>query len=261
MRFDPERALTLARELDQAQGAEVGRFLLDALAARLAGVGLRVEALAGDSHPIGVVGLPVPRDLPGRRVVFAVGIDPRGPSVDRCGSLGLLNELARSWPRSSGQRLEVGFAAVLGAAGEEDLFRWARAEVSGPLPTLIIRLGSTASGRCVAVSARGAGWELARAAAADLWIPHRMERSIWRPLSWWRAERGGLTVIRLASSPKAARPPTPSRWGTGHPPMFSEGAMLGALAQLATEIALRWGRRQAGPAGDDRVARSSQNPG
>lgn len=169
------------------------------------------------------------------------------PGDNRTG-LAILAELARVWPPKLHERVEVRLAAVgsnamgqLGALTLSDEIRrhWPAR------PTLVINIVAAGVGPELVLAGGREALALARAAARDLWIPHRRTR--WSELAreHWPYQRGGVEAVTLGGH-RAGREVRP--------------ATLAATAQLASEIALRWCRR-AGPAQPLSLARSSQKPG
>jgi hypothetical protein len=154
--------------------------------------------------------------------------------------LAVLLELARTWPRRADARIEAHFMAVGGhgidGAGSRALDETIRAEWPAK-PTLLVDLSAPGVGKGLIVSARGHA-DLARSAAADLWIPHRpARRHVW---TTWPGPATPLDddVVWLIGDEAFARS------GRGREAAIDPEA-LGRAAQLATEIALRWARRVA----------------
>jgi hypothetical protein len=239
MNFDPDRALQLAKDLSGPT-----RISADLLAAHLGRLGLRVERRGlNPSQTDGWVLGSTPVEPPtSTQVVVLAPIRawergwsvlrrrPHGASELAEGqNLALLVELAGSWSRATRRRVSARFAAVEGWTAAREL-----AATLGTGPTLFLQV--RAMGRSLTLVGAGRSLELARAAAADLWIPHRVRRERWPRRPWFDARRD-VTMISLAAGPPDA-------------------ATLGAIAQLATEIALRWSRTQA-----ESADRSAQNPG
>ena len=145
-----------------------------------------------------------------------------GPGDNRSG-LAALAELARAWPKSAAGRVEVRFAATSGRA---DLARIIAREWPAK-PTLVVVLESPGHGDGLILEARGAARPLAKSAAEALWIPHRAPAWTFAPSPTRAYAREGLDALRLR--------------GDGTAEQLSV-AGLAAAAQLASEVALRWGR-------------------
>jgi len=163
-----------------------------------------------------------------------------GPDDNRSG-LASLAELARGWPKPAAGRVEVRFAAT---SGRGDLARIIAREWPAK-PTLVVVLETPGLGDGLILDARGAAFRLASSAAQALWIPHRASPWRFSPLRNRAFAREGLEALRLRGDRTA------DQLGP---------AGLAAAAQLAAEVALRWGRQHAGDQGES-FARSSQNPG
>lgn len=173
--------------------------------------------------------------------LFPFLLSARDPGLrDNRTGLAVFLELARTWPRRADARIEVHFVAVggqgLDGAGSRALDKTIRAEWP-PRPTLFVDLSAPGVGRGLILSARGHS-DLARSAAADLWIPHRpARRHVW---TTWPGPATPLDddVVWLIGDEAFARS------GRGGETSIDPEA-LGRAAQLATEIALRWARRVA----------------
>jgi hypothetical protein len=174
----------------------------------------------------------------------------RATASDNRSGLAMLAELGRSIPPRLHDRLEVRLAAVGGSASGQlgaltlaDHIR--RRE---PLtPTLVINLEAPGVGPEVLLAGKGEALELARGAARDLWIPHRLARWSLRPL-----DHRPFLLCKI---------PGVSLTGDRHATAI-EPASLAAAAQLAAELALRWARRHGERAAQPgTAARSSQKPG
>jgi hypothetical protein len=168
------------------------------------------------------------------------------PGDNRTG-LAVVAELARTWPKGARGRIEARFAvAGDGPGGTASLARWELPQWP-PKPTLIIELDAPGLGTEFRLVGRGLALDLARGAARDLWLPHRAAGWLWSRRVPRAFERlGGIRYVGLAGDRRATR---------------IDPALLIAAAQLATEIALRWDRRQRGTDQGESRARSSQNPG
>jgi hypothetical protein len=169
------------------------------------------------------------------------------PADNRSG-LAVLAELARVWTRGGGARIETWFIALGDSsqdqAGARSLARDVRRRPARP--TLIIHLDAPGLGPDVRLVGRARALSLARAAARDLWIPHRASSWIGTALGHQPFQGRGLAGVSLCGDRRASR---------------IDPAALAAAAQLATEIALRWARRERETAQDESAARSSQNSG
>lgn len=173
------------------------------------------------------------------------------PADNRTG-LAVLAELAHAIPSRLDDRVEIRLAAVGGSATGQlgSLTLAEKIRQRDPLrPTLVINIDAPGLGPEVILVGKGVGLDVARQAAADLWIPHRVSRWPIRPLDHRPFNLCQIPGVSLVGDRCGGR---------------IHQASLAATAQLATEIALRWARRQSAPAesqlGESR-ARSSQNPG
>ncbi len=155
--------------------------------------------------------------------------------ADRTG-IALLLEIALTWspPRNSDCDLVV--AAMGGQrldfAGARSLFRELGPELES-VPTLFLFLFAPSAGEITIVS-RNRG-ELAQAAAKSLWIPHRLRSSSLQRFGFWPRESSAHDLVALMGTAALRRQPK-------REPL--DPAALGAYAQLATEIALRWAKRR-----------------
>jgi hypothetical protein len=146
------------------------------------------------------------------------------PGDNRTG-LALLVELAQAWPRSAPGRVEAQLL-VVGRRDPEDWGRLARSW--SDKPTLLVNLEAPGVGTRLVVVGAGEPRALARAAAADLWLPHRAARRAAGPL-----DHESLPEV-----------PALSLTGQRDAPAANPG-LLAATAQLTLETALRWATRQA----------------
>ena len=146
-----------------------------------------------------------------------------GPGDNRTG-LAALAELARAWPKGAAGRVEARFAAT---SARGDLARIIAREWPAK-PTLVIILESPGHGDGLLLEARGAARPLAKSAAEALWIPHSAPARPFAPSPTAAYTREGLPAIRLR--------------GDGSADQLG-AAGLTAAAQLASELALRWGRQ------------------
>lgn len=172
--------------------------------------------------------------------------------TDNADGLGALTELARTWPKSFDERLETRFAALggqaLNLAGLRALGRQIREDWPRK-PTLVVGLWSPGVGQRITLASPSLE-ELAGEAAASLWIPTRRPRSV---------------TIMNDLCPFGNDPPFIGLVGVAEPgegPAFSLESLT-RTAQLATELALRWSRRETASSQEEgqTPARSSQNRG
>src|SRR5262249_29145561 len=148
-------------------------------------------------------------------------------AADNRTGLGLLVELARSWPRSA-RRLEARFLAVGALA---DAVAMAR-EWADP-PTLVLMLEAPGVGATIGLAGREGAVAEASQIAGDLWAPARRQR--WRDPALADFTRiAGMTGFAVTGSNDRGA---------------IEPATLQAAGQLCLEAALRWAKRHA-PAGD-----------
>ena len=187
-----------------------------------------------------------------------------GPGVeDNRTGLGVLLEMARSWPRNLSGRVEVRFVATgalaLDAAGAQAVARQI-VEEWPPKPTLLINLHAPGCSTKMFLLGKGQVLEQAEAAAKSLWIPKfRLvtQRSGLGPLGHHPPECEGQPAVSLIGY----MPWTRKTDLNGNRPTFIDPAGVAAAAQLATEIALRWAKLQGAAPQVDSLAQSSQNPG
>ncbi len=170
-------------------------------------------------------------------------------AADNRDGLATLIELARTWPRATDRRIETRFVAAGGQTLDLAGFRTLHDQLrhDGPgLPTLVIGLWSPGLGPPFHLATNGLEGDDAMASAAEgLWIPH--EFADGRGL--WPFGTGDPDFVAVIGS-------------SGRATVGLES--LGLAAQLATEIALRWARRETTaqePDPNPGRARSSQNPG
>jgi hypothetical protein len=168
----------------------------------------------------------------------------RSPRPEEYG-LALLMELARNWPRTGSRSIEPVFVAAGGQrldyAGSREVVRLLGSEWT-PRPSLIVRFFAAGAGEKIWLSTndrRTAGTlDLALEAGRSLWIPVAMARPwTWLPLMALCPlddPRPAIALIGARSSPSSHASADPQA--------------LHRAAQLATEIALRWAKRQQQPA-------------
>jgi hypothetical protein len=159
---------------------------------------------------------------------------PDAPDVgDNRTGLGLLLELARSWTGARSAPIETRFVAAGGWGGLQALVRAMARECPGT-PTLLVEWLDPGIGPALGLVEHRTG-RLAGSAAADLWIPHRVlpvSRACRRHWPWRDADPGTCYVGMAGSAIGKARTIDPHA--------------LGRAAQLVTEVALRWARRNRG---------------
>jgi hypothetical protein len=151
--------------------------------------------------------------------------------------LAVLLEVARTWPASRAQTIEL----VLAATGGQMLdFVGARAVFSIPspappeVPTIYVLLLAPAVGKEIIISSQTC-LELAESAAKGLWVPYRLTSRSLRSFGLWPEEPPGREVVALVGSGLFSRDPTRAA---------IDSASLQNVAQLATEIALRWSKQR-----------------
>ncbi len=158
---------------------------------------------------------------------------------DRPG-LAVLMEMVRNWPRGGPKRIEALFVAAGGQrldyAGSREVLRLLESRWSSK-PTLLLLFVAPGAGDklllCASEIASSGTEELALDAARSLWIPFR--RLDYRDLSpHWPFEQLKPTIALVGSDPSA----------------FCDNSVdpqaLHRAAQLATEIAIRWAKKQSG---------------
>jgi hypothetical protein len=172
------------------------------------------------------------------------------PSLgDNRTGLATLAELAEALPTRLHERVEIRLAAVGGSSagqlGSLSLADEIRRR-SPAKPTLVINLDSPGLGPELRLVGTGRGLEVARGAAKDLWIPHRVSRSRFCVLDHRPFQLNEIPAVSLCGDRDGAR---------------IEPATLAATAQLVTEIALRWAREGATAPQAVSLPRSFQKPG
>jgi hypothetical protein len=162
--------------------------------------------------------------------------------VERRG-LAVLLELARSWPRSRSQQIEPVFIAAggqrLNYAGAREVVRILESEGPGK-PTLLILFFAPGAGEAIRIAENApisCGLAaLANDSAESLWIPTWgndpcMLFQFW-PFARLKALKAAEPIALIGSDPMA---------------FFADSVSPESLhraAQLATEIALRWAKKQ-----------------
>jgi hypothetical protein len=150
---------------------------------------------------------------------------PASYSGDNRTGLALIEELSQAWPRSAAGRVEAQLAVV----GRRDPAGWERLLRSwDDKPTLVLNLDAPGVGSRLVLVGQGEPLRLARAAAGDLWLPHRAARWAAGPL-----DHESLTTV-----------PALSVTGERDSAAIHAG-LLAATAQLILEISLRWATRKA----------------
>jgi len=155
---------------------------------------------------------------------------------DRTG-LAVLLEMARTWSPSRSPRVEIVFAATGGQmfdfAGARAMFQSLHVE-SGGVPTLLVLWFAPGIGSKLMVVSRNLR-DLAEAAAKSLWIPHRLASRSYRHPDLWPsllAHGDSVSLITARYLDEFERKDV------------VDPACLQTAAQLATEIALRWTKKQ-----------------
>jgi hypothetical protein len=155
--------------------------------------------------------------------------------TDRTG-IALLLEIARTWspPRDSHCDLVVASTGgqTLDFAGARSLLRELESGQER-VPTLFLFLFAPGAGEITTLS-RNCG-DLAQAAAKSLWIPHRVGPSSLQRFGLLPPESSARELVALLGTAALHR--------RGKRAALDPAA-LGAYAQLATEIALRWAKRR-----------------
>jgi len=172
------------------------------------------------------------------------------PSVaDNRTGLALLAELSEALPPRLLERVDVRLVAVCGSSAGQ-LGAVTLADDVGHhwpnKPTLVINLDSPGLGPEIHLIGQGRGLEVARAAAKDLWIPHRVSRWSMAALDHRPFQFHRIPAVSLTGRANGTQ---------------IESAGLAAAAQLTTEMALRWARPETQRGQGASLPRSSQNPG
>jgi hypothetical protein len=159
--------------------------------------------------------------------------------IDKRG-LAVLIEMARTWRRAGSRPFEPVFVAAGGQqldhAGSREIVRLLESEWP-PKPTLIVLFFAPGAGEVLRMSdGMYAEPQIATEAAKSLWIPvFRLDP--WAVCPFWPFDRQCSAqrieyLALIGSDPRAFFDTTAS------------GQMLSSAAQLATEIALRWAKKQ-----------------
>jgi hypothetical protein len=158
----------------------------------------------------------------------------RAPQVDRR-ALAVLLELARSWQRGRHHAIEAVFVAAGGQgldhAGSREVVHSLRSDWQAN-PSLLILLFAPGAGEELLI---GTGdikvGEIAALAATSLWIPHQLGHRLTM-YRFWPFPKWTEVAALIGSNPREF---SDSRVGP---------EALQRAAQLASEIALRWAKKQ-----------------
>jgi hypothetical protein len=202
--------------------------------------------LTVNRNPLGLPGARLAGLLCGMFLWLAIGLrierlvrSHGRPDVrDNRTGLAMLLELARTWPRGTDSRIEARFVTTggrtLDRAGLRKLLR-AIAHEWPPRPSLVVDWLAPGIGPGLTLAEQGTG-PLAKKAATDLWIPHRLAHRAAIAREHRPMGRGGPCYVGMVGSGVATR-----RRSAAAPAI--EPDALGRAAQLATEIALRWAKQ------------------
>ncbi|MEO6809349.1 MAG: hypothetical protein ABI353_09595 [Isosphaeraceae bacterium] len=142
--------------------------------------------------------------------------------------LAILAELARTWPKARGDRVEVLFVTTGGIwNGPANLGEFLRRDATSR-PTLVINLDAPGLGSRLVLVGSKMGVALANEAAKGLWLPHRVSRRRWESPLPACFKGPGLTYVSIRGDQRSA-PIDP--------------AALNATGQLVIEMALRWAKQ------------------
>lgn len=152
--------------------------------------------------------------------------------------LAVLLEMARTWPRTGPRSIEPVFVAAgghpLDYAGSREVVRLLKSEWSST-PFLLVLFFAPGAGDelwlCTNAPADSGLDRLAEDAARSLWIPYRGDE-LFALLSLWPFERCTPAISVMGSDHRAFDDDT------------VDPQALSRAAQLATEIALRWAKKQ-----------------
>ncbi len=227
MKFDPARVVTLADAfVDPRDSGTPGEAAaLDRMAVELQGAGWDLERQSVVRRGVSTIRLPAlfrhavptveartpeaPTGLPIVTIVVRAATPPRCRGDNRLG-LAFLVELARSWPKSVRNRVDVRFVVQGGPRG-----------ASGPVASashLVIEIADPGLGPTLFIA--GTKSQLALDAARDLWVPY----AAFRPRMGSIDPRASVVIagdLRNTTVDEAA---------------------IGRAAQLVVEVALRWAR-------------------
>jgi hypothetical protein len=173
----------------------------------------------------------------GGRVWRLAGRGGRADLRDNRTGLAVLLELARTWPRGTHARIETRFVATggraLDRAGLHALARAIACEWPAR-PTLVVDWLAPGIGTGLALMEEGTA-QLAVSAAEDLWIPHHVIHLAGVRRELWPFGRKGPGYVGMVGD-AIDKPADPAQ---GIDP-----DALARAAQLATEVALRWARKE-----------------
>jgi hypothetical protein len=144
---------------------------------------------------------------------------------DNRSGLGMLVELARTWPAALGDGIDVIFAALpRPAMVPYDI----PSRVADGLPRLFVTLDVPGIGPQIQIAGRGSAGAIAAQSAEDLWLPYRVARRLSASEAVPFDSRAFPDCVVLAGK-RSDSPIDPE--------------MLSATAQLVTEIAMRWAKQ------------------
>jgi hypothetical protein len=263
MRFDAAIALEWAGTFgfDRRAGTEGERRAAEIVREAFERAGLRVEpcSVRGETVP-GVLAWREVEPSPQVRVVFhtrLVTLEARRgkwlatrlvrqiarfgtggePHIaDNRTGLGVLLELARTWPAATQARIETRFLVTGGRDAPGRAGRCAERDTiiaAWPVrPTLVVEWIAPGIGKELVLFDQGNSG-LAASAAADLWIPHRVLRDRRAGLFLRRSDDRGPGYVVIGGG-EITRPNDADQ--------SIDQEALGRAAQLGTELALRWAR-------------------
>lgn len=255
--LEPRTAAFLAAGFERAgwsvEEREVSRRGVRAFLARRLGTAswwgrlvIRATRPPGSKPPL-IVARPSALSRSACRVVFLSNVGPlpsprmasrTSRSGDDTGPA-LLIEMATAWPKGWSERFEPVLVAAggmdFGCAGLREVVRLIREEWTEK-PTLVVVVLAPGVGQKLTLRGRPkALLRLATEAAKNLWIPVQTAVTpvgIFLGLSWPVAYRFRDHVVLTGAEYRNAKPPP------------VDPAALARAAQLASEIALRWGKQQ-----------------
>lgn len=241
-------ALDLPRRVLTGPPARVARRVKNGFTLAVVSLGLAFGAVPSGPRPALLLGL-VAAYLVAVVVDFLAHLGPgtRPGDTGHHDGLATLIELARSWPVGRDERIEVHFEAVTGRFFDRAGLKSLNDRIGHdwpPKPTLVVGLWSPGLGPPFDLATNSLeGYDVMQSAAEDLWIPH--QDADGRDL--WPFGTGDPDFVAVVGA-------------SGRATVTPESLTL--VAQLVTEVALRWARRMAtAQEPDPSRARSSQNPG